>query len=482
MRCIAVVLALLLPSLLVSPVQAAGDEARCLQDDIDIEWREVRTQSFAIIYPAANEELAHTVLDLYGRTLDADYARFASLFETSLPLPISIRIYPTEDKYYRLNELVPALEPGATHSHVGTREIALIDENITLDVDWQQKALSALRYEVAILFVEQITDGKAPPGLQAGMGGYAGDPREVLGNSQRLSAMPSEPTATWQSLWESPDATTDPDLMLQAMSIVAYLVDVYGWPAFVEFLEGFPTAAGYRQALVSTYGIELGAMQEHWQRYFPVYFEGRWRANVIYGFDLSLFEQLLAAGAYADAAQGLKEAIDFLEQLGDEEKAEQAQALLLQAQTGQEASALVRQARQALQSRDYENCINLALQAQQKYEQIGDQRRLDEIDTYRAWAQEVLDLWAEIDQIQARIALDSTTASAGRLVEIGQRLGELGDEQGKTLVNEMLSEIEARQRSQVMTISAAGLSLCLVLLCHRILVLRRTPPPEAQLL
>ena len=447
-----------------------------------VNWEENRSAAFAFLHPAGDPVGASVAAD-FSRALDQDYDRFARLFESSLPLPITVRVYPTERHYYCLNTLAPDLAIGSTHCHLGTREIALISANLSADpARWQAQGINDLRFELAALFVEHITNGEAPAGLQSGLSLYAEDP--ALSFEYRLVQAPPPldlPDATWRSLWETPDLIANPHRTLQTASITVYLIDVYGWPMFVEFLKTLPTTEGYRQPLLDVYGAELGVLQNHWEQYYPVYFQGRWRANVLYGFDLTVFEQLISAGAYSDAAAGLQDAISFLVQIGDADRVVEAEQLSLKALSGQEADALTRQARQALLEKDYTAVLTFAAQARGKYAGLGDTRRLEEIDAYSAIAQEILDLRVELVDIQRQISPVSGVEHAPRLLEIGNRLGELGDDEGLAVSNGMLEALSTQRQQRALLIILVGGLFVVGLLLIRIFLSGSRVPIEVEL-
>jgi hypothetical protein len=447
-----------------------------------VSWEENRSAAFAFLHPVGDLTGASVAAD-HASALDQDYQRLSKLFESSLPLPITVRVYPTERHYYCLNTLAPDLAIGSTHGHLGTREIALISANIGADPGrWQQQGLNDLRFELAALFIEHITNGQAPPGLQTGMSLYAEDP--ALSFEYRLVQHPpplDQPDVTWRSLWDSPNLLSDPHRGLQSASIVAYLIDVYGWTSFVEFLKALPTTGSYRQPLLDVYGAELGVLQEHWRQYYPVYFQGRWRANVLYGFDLTVFEQLIAAGAYADAGAGLQEAISFLVQIGDVDKVIEAERLSLLALAGQEADALTRQSRQALLEKDYAAALSFAIQARSKYDDLGDTRRLEELDAYAAVSQEVLDLRSELVDLQGQISPISGVEHAPRLLEIGNRLGQLGDDEGLAVANGMLDALSAQRQQRAVLIILIGGVVVIGLLLIRLALSGTRIPVEVEL-
>jgi hypothetical protein len=445
-------------------------------------WGETRSRSFSFIYQASapiGAELAET----YSPVLDETFETFANLFETSLPLPISVRVYPNQRDYYCMNALAPVIPLGQTHSHLAGREIALIAQNI-LDhpEDWLVEGLDALRNELAALFVEDITDGNAPPGLVIGTGVYMEDPFRMF--ERRFSAAPpptDDPGLTWRALWESPDLVESPEQALQAGSIVAYLVDVYGWSSFLAFLSTLRTSDGYRQALVEVYKVDAGSLEAHWQTYYPLYFQGRWRSNAIYDLDLTVFEQLIASGAYADAASGLEEAIKLLVDLGDTDRLLAAEALNRQAHAGMEADALARQARQAYLEGSYLAAEDFAAQSMEKYNQIGDIRNQEALGAIRSQAAEVLLLNEELDTLGPAARGLGGQRHAARIIEIGTRLVELGNLEGQAHAQELLAAVNQRQQARAVWVGVLGGLAAGGLLLHWALRARKKPPPEAML-
>lgn len=443
-------------------------------------WREFQTESFAIVYPTQNAILAQSVLSSYGDSLDEEFINFSGAFGDGLVTPISIRLYPSSLEYYCLNALAPALGIGATHSHIGSREIALIADTITNNLSqWHSQALNGFRHELVVLFAEYISQGNAPPGLLHGIGGYAENPAETFEARFKAAGSINEPDINWQVLWDGNYLLSDESTHLQVTSTVAYLIDVYGWNTFVSFLQNLVISESYHQALINTYGLGIQDLQAHWREYFQVYVVGRWRANVFHSFDLTVFDEMITAGAYSDAVEGLQEAIPLIESFGEEAELLHAQDLLTRAQSGIEAGALTGQTRQKLLEGEYEKSVELSNQALSLYGQLGDDRRLAELETYLVLAQEVIELRGEIEAI-----MDNRTdlTITRRLYQIGQRLNELGDHHGVSLVNIALNDVSAAQRSLIEGIVAVGFVITLLLLWWRFRALWQTIPPEADLL
>jgi len=477
-------LSLLLASLTsTKPAQAAPQRADCTALP-RVSWTEARFGSFALLYPAG-DEVIRSALSLFDtEVLESEYARFAALFETSLPLPISIRVYPTEDHYYCLNAGPPEIPAGSMHSHIGAREIAFIAENIVRNFQgWMANYQEMFRYEQAQLFAEQVTAGQSPPGLLAAIGRYAQNPLMTLGPLY-LSVSDGDSRAwTWSELWDSLGPQGDLGRRLHALSTVSFLLDQYGWPRFLQFLQDLPSSGGgYRALLARVYGQDFSELESAWQAYVPSFFSGRWRVNLIYNYDLTPYSEQIAAGNYAEAARGLQEVIAFLEKINAGSKLFQARSLLSQAAFGGEANDLVIEARRALAGGEYARSIELLDQAQHKYSLIRYYHRMDELNTYRAQVQEVQALHAELEQLAPRVeASPNIFALAGRLVEVGNRLGQLGDARGQQQVRALALRIEERQRGLQFTLTALGAVVVLALLGLRIALLWRRPAPEAEL-
>jgi hypothetical protein len=470
----------ILLQLLAQP-QAAHAQESYLPAPAAYDWKEIRTESFAILYTAAYEDLGQVLFALYGQTLEQEYDRFQLLFDASLLHPISIRVYPTEDDYYRLNALAPKAAEGGTHSHIGLREIALIGENIATNLAlWQNKALNAFRYELGVLYAVDLSKKKAPPGLMAGVGGYAQDPQN-LDLAQYAQQLTKIPPAAWDAIWSSEDIQTDEALNSLATSIVAYLVDQYGWRKFVSFLSALSTTKNYREALQQIYQIDFSTLQTEWEQYVPLYYQERWQMHAWYGFDLHKYQVMLEAGAYTEASQGLEEALSFLENLEDNTKISQAQEMLAVAKTGQEAGRLSAQARRAVQEGEYTLCLDLTTQAAQMYATIGDTRRNTELAAYQSTAQELEAVFAELRQHPDNLIAGASTLGVERLQSARQLLEQLGNQQGVIEIDGLLGKMQAQQQRKQTVILFAGVLLCVGLLIVRILLLKRRTPVEAQL-
>jgi hypothetical protein len=461
--------------------QRASAESFFLPSDDEYDWQETRTTNFSIIYPAEYEQLASLVVFL-GPNLDFEYERLSALFDTTLLSPISIRIYPTVVEFQKLNPLAIIPDDQMIHSHIGVREIVLIAQNMVLaNRDWRQDGLNAIRYELAVLFVQNLTDKKAPVGLLMGIGSYAQDPGYLFDSLDAGQKNVSSPP-NWRSLWEGTNLLNNPMLNIDVSSMVAFLVDVYGWPSFLEFLTQLSTNESPRRAFIDVYGLEQVELQNQWINYYPLYIESEGAANILYGYDLTPYHRLIEAGAYTEAASKLPSVIAFLDKLKNEESVKRAQSLLDQARLGQEGNRMALEARRSLQNREYELSIFYVDQASDIFSVIADSRRADELDSYRSIAQEIINLNNRLEQIEIEVSLsDDPGSSVPELLNINRRMVEIGDSPGLARVNRLISTVQDRQNEQLMVKQWAGLGVVLLLIILRIWILRWKKPAAAQL-
>lgn len=467
---------LALVGLSTKPAFAQIEDQDCPREKL--EWTESRTRSFALIFTRNGEP--HETLDLLRPVLQPEYERLAKYFGTFLELPVNLRLYPTSEWFNCLNLNEQPLTPIASHSRIGTREIALIENNIVPLYGEESGAvtLNILRYELGVLFGQTISGGKLPPGLAAGVGGYVQDPATWVGYQTISFNLDTGAVSSWHQVWDNPYVYSDEALQTQATSIVAYLVDVYGWQTFLEFLNSLKTDTGYREALQDVYRVDEYALSRHWQEYYPFYISGRWRANALYSFDLSPFEELVRSGAYTDASVNIQNAIAFLEQMDDQGAIEEAKALLAQAQKGQEAAGNLLQAREALLKKEYAESLMFAEDASSLFAELGNTTRLLEIAAYENWAVEALELQAEVQRYQQIPPRNISLHDQDRLLEVATRLKELGDQESAETVDLILHQANESQKEIRMQMAYVAVLLSLLLTLYLLLTVRRNPRPE----
>lgn len=445
-------------------------------------WRQIDSGHFVVLYTVSQVSLAEEISENYLQKFEEEFAKYAIAFSTTITTPISIRIYPSETEYYCLNAFAPLITSEDSHSHVGTREIALFAKVINRSpMTWDSQAMNAIRHEIAILFGEKISDGHAPPGLLKGLGGYFENPDETFLQRFDAAGQISKPDRGWQRLWEEDVPASNAIVLIQQSSIVGYLIDVFGWDPFVDFLQAIAENQGYRQALIDVYGVNLQDLQTHWSEYFPVYINRRWQANVVHSHDLTQFDQLVAQGAYKDAVERLENAIPLIELFGSPDQLSEANSLIEKARVGKEAAILALDARQAILDMDYLRGLTRAEQALELYRQLGDFRRNAEVEAYREICSEVLALRAELDSLRG-VGTPLDPLRTQKIITIGRRLAELGDSEGANQVQIALLLLGANQQVFVQWVTVVGLLVCVYLIWRRVTFVRKHLPSKVKLL
>ena len=447
-----------------------------------LRWGEIRTDSFAIIYEGMYEQVAQGLYTLYGPMLDAEYIRFSALFNQELTPPISVRIYSDADEYYKLNALAPELGPEQTHSNIGAREISLIGDRIALNITmWQAEAENAFRFELAQLFVTELSNNQIPPGLKASIGGYAQDPATSVGQYAGSGLESMQITSSPEKLWENDNLYLDPIMGLQGLSTVAYLVEAYGWQSLIDFITLIPKSEDYQEAFKSTYDLDLSEFETLWQAYFPPYIKGRWQYNVLYNYDLAKYETLLNNGAYTDTGNELEEVMAVMDIMGNTDHKTDIQNLLDRAQEGSTASSLAYESRKAFLDGDMETCINKADQSEQIFAGINDTDSIETLNNYRERATRAAEIRQDVTNIQKSLLLGNPKALSRRLNADAYQLGELGDISGQEMVYETIEQLSRIQKPKQIILIIVILLISTAAIWYRIRLSRKEIPPEARL-
>lgn len=467
----------LFPSISIFPSVNAQSECRG-----DFVWREKESASFVIVYTASNVSMAEEIHQNYIQVIEQELPLYEEAFGSILMKPVTIRLYPTQQEYFCLNALAPLITGEDSHSHIGSREIALIANVINRSpMTWEEQAVNALRHELAILFGEKISGGNAPPGLLLGLGGYFENPEEVFPERYRAAGNPTQPDRGLQRLWEEDTSAANPLTMVQQTSTTAYLIEVFGWEKWVEFLNVIGELQGYRQALVEVFGVNIQDLQTFWVQFFPTYVESSWQYNVVHTYDLGQVEQLIAGGAYADAEQILEKLIPPFALFSNQEQLEKARVMQARASAGVHAGNRTIEARQAILSGEFSQGYSAALEAKDIYQQLEDSRRIAELDVYLEITGEILALREELQSLRGTgTPLDPTRSQ--RIVEIGRRLSALGDEEGTQQAQLALLLLGTGQRVFVGWVTVVGLIVCVFLIWRQLKAVRSRAGVQVRLL
>ncbi len=337
------------------------------------QWQHDDTTYFSISY--IQRDAVAPQVDLYKKIVDPVYEMETNIFDGSrlVPRPVPLYLYTDVSQF---TAAVPA---------------AQTDQNLYSGVDSggvyicvpRMNGLKApeLTLNLRMLLTEQIaatmSGGNLPPGLLRGTALYGEvRPTDLSSFVSTLNQQANaDRLADWATLFNTPDNA----LIGQQYSVVAFLIDTYGFRQYRDFLTTLskPEARkDWRQAMQIVYKNEgataATTLESKWKAYLPQFLGGLWQRNQFAYYDIDEATQLVGAGQYSQAVTLLTPAIGFLQQTGTPKRAADAQTLLSKARAGSEAEARVRDAQQALEANDYPRTNDLLKQASDLYKAVPD--------------------------------------------------------------------------------------------------------------
>lgn len=454
---------------------------------------EVDLGHFVLLADPLYADEVNALAQQYGPELGQAYLQLEKLYGTSLTLPLNIRLYADWPQFISLNSTLTPLLASPYHTHVGTREIALIGP-LPPGLLVSTAGVNMIRHELSGLFLDSLSANNIPPGLALGLNQYVeipGDQAEAAAIRLR-AVLPSGAAGVlrWPDLMEGPTVHFDRDLAsAQALSVVAFLVDQYGFEALLEVVRGLGEGHSYRSAMSGTFGGQsLEQLEAAWLQYLPTYVETGWQYNALYNYNLAPYEAALDAGAYSQAAEALDRLLPFLEATGQASALAQAQVLREEARQGLAARELTAALGEALQTGQYEQALDLALQAQAAYAAIGDAANASLAGAHADYLQQILTLRAELAAVQARAAAGPNAQVESELLVLVPKFQNLGDAEGERQAVETLNGLYAQQATQVeqrrdfsrqiITIAATVALALLALEAMRSLAARRRREPH----
>lgn len=437
----------------------------------ELTWLEFRSNYFTFIYPEIYSEYVLPYFESSQMILDQKYELLSRIFEEDLELPIIIRIYPEMDYYTCLNLYESEIIHRNGFTRIGRREIAIVlNNNFQEDMMTEEVFINGVIGQLAQLFAAKITDDKAPVGLIFGISNYF--------ENKKIdeTSVADKPINSWRKIWDGKPIPRIEKYAIETKSIVAYLIDRYEWPTFVIFLRNLSTSENYNEALSLTYHKDFTVLQDEWNQYFQIYIQGRWRINPIFNYDLNVIEESIKIGAYTEVKQKINEIKPFLEDTGQSDILVKIKPILETATKGETAGLLVINARQALQSGDYELSKDLSTQALTIYEEINDERRLEEIKEYQRISEEVLLLRSDFDKDVEKIDQIAYVEAHRQLVSYSNKFTFYGDSETLAEIETISDRLTMKQISENREpLMSFGVFVLIILLIRLVMIFHKRP-------
>lgn len=335
-------------------------------------WDEQRTDHFAILYTEGDQASA----DQYAAFIDMVYDEVAAVFGHRTVTPITLRLYPSLDRYYEANPLARGIEGVVAHADYRRHEVVVIIPQTRLQTP--DEIQNNIRHELTHIVAADLSEDRLNVGFQEGLAQYLERPSRELTTKIELlrRASAGGQLLPWSALDDRAMVYGNSAISYpQSLSVVAFLVERYSFPKIRDFLTISGRSSGYRSALERTFGVPPDDLEREWSAWLPEYLSGGYRRNALTAYDLSRIETLLGQSRYGEAQIELEAAIKWLRTTSQADMLAKAEALLEQSLAGQRADALARDARAALEAADYERAEQLIAQTQDSYARLGDQRQ-----------------------------------------------------------------------------------------------------------
>ncbi len=141
---------------------------------------------------------------------------------------------------------------------------------ITISPESVKEEASGLIHELAHLLVRELTFncfGGLPPWLNEGLATYAEGPVTSSRQEALDEALAADNLISLQSLSSSfPAGHRGAHLSYaQSQSLVAYLIDTYGWEKMRALLAAFQKGSTYNDAPLLIYGMDMEALDQEWR-------------------------------------------------------------------------------------------------------------------------------------------------------------------------------------------------------------------------
>lgn len=324
-----------------------------------------------------------------------------------------------------------------------------------------------IRHATAHILAGIASNFNLPRGFDEGIAQYVERP-----NTPKLariaavvqSSNQSGDLISWSELnRDVPPEGSDEMIAAEAYSVVAYLIQHQGLPEFQRFLAELKITPGWRDAMKIAYAPGTSdTLSKQWYEKIPMWASGDWRWNLFAGFDLEPARELLARGNYKAAQDSLALSEQLFMSLDDQVRRDEVDVLKTQCAIGIQAEELMTNTQQALERHTYDRAASYLAKAKAQYDQLPPEQRPD-------------DLLVAYEQLatagaEAMIQLDAATGLAQSLADYrearatattaGRTFATLGDEERRTQAEEILAELDTRQRRLMMMLGAlAALTL-----------------------
>ena len=425
-------------------------------------WLRAETDHFTILVQPNGQVDAEYFSAAYAGYAETAHRELVALFGMEPPGRLTLYAYGDAAAFELVRQSVflpPLPGAGAVADPAGRGVHLYLPSFLALTAI---EADGALRNAVALNLLMLASNGHLPLGFAYGVAFYAErppTPRLARVASFVADALARDDDLThWFELNRPASIHANGEVAeALAYSVAAFLLERYTIGSFQDFLDAMVMQFDWRPAMEQAYGDRKAEeLEQQWREHLPRWVAGEWRQNLVAAFDLEPARQLLREARYVDAKALLERSQLLYSDLGDRERTEEVQQLLLQCDTGIQAEALMVQVQQALEHHTYDRAQALLAQARAQYERLPeDHRPGDLLQTYEALAAQGLTATTSLEEAQrlGRSWADYPEARSSA-VEAGTTFAHLGDEEMVASAEAVVEDLDARQRRLVLLLGA----------------------------
>lgn len=398
----------------------------------NVDWRELPTEHFVILFTPGDESTAED----YAAFVDTVFEEVLTVFNHTTRTPLTLRLYPTLESYYEVNPLARNVPGVVAHADFRRRELIVVlpQTDGLSDVGIENN----IRHELTHIIASELSDNRLNVGFQEGIAQYVEQPSPELDQKIQLLRIirDQDRLFAWSDFDDRDVIYGTPEIGYpQTLSVVAFLVEQYGFDTFREFLTISSRSSGYRTALERAYSVAPDDLEEQWRDWLPTYLESDYRRSALTSYDLENPQLLIEQGNYAAAQVELEQVIERLEASIDQadipdaqqvESLERARGLLARSLQGQEAEQLANEARTILEAGDYVNAQQQLDAARTLFAELDDTRQDEVLNVYAERIQRGLEASAQLEQASSLArtlrlpqARDTAEAAAAEFAALG---------------------------------------------------------------
>ncbi len=458
LRRVVILAALALLAIAAAPVR----DVRAVEPPggLTTDWDTAETEHFRFFVQRNDEMTAGAFRDAFGPYAETAYEELSLLYKTAAGRKITVYVYADAAGYEAAVAATGRNELAGVTAYADPRNLDIAIPLSRFAAYSELEAENQLRHAVSHILTGIASDFRIPRGFDEGIAQYVERPNTpklarlaaIVQAANQRSELPS-----WSNLNRDQPIDDDDLITAQAYAVVAYLIQHHGLPEFQRFLVELRTAANWREALrVAYYPTDANTLEKMWREKVTRWVTSDWRWNLVAGFDLEPAKQLLARGSYRAAQDALQLSEQLFRALDDTRRRDEVEMLQAQCAIGIQAEELMADTQQALERHSYDRAqVNLA-KAKDQYALLPPEQRPD--DLIAAYERLIADGTTAERKLEEALARahnwgDYPEARAAAL-EAGTLFARLGDEERRSQAQDVLADLDTRQRRLVLMLGA----------------------------